>query len=159
VTPGSPRAHAADPAGIVVACLLLGLAATVAWDAGTLQGNATYGLGPSAIPYAIAVGLAVLAVGNLITAFVGPRPARETIDPKAILLILGGLIALMGVIALGGGFIPATAALFAATATAFGRRTPLTDLAIGAALGLLIFLLFDKALTLALPAGPIERLL
>jgi putative tricarboxylic transport membrane protein len=75
------------------------------------------------------------------------------------LLILGGLIALMTLIALGGGFIPAAAVLFAATATAFGRRAPLTDLAIGAALGLFIFLLFDKVLTLALPAGPIERLL
>ena len=64
----------------------------------------------------------------------------------------------MAIIGLGGGFIPATAILFAATATAFGRRAIHIDLAIGAGLGVVVFLLFDKLLTLSLPAGPIERL-
>jgi putative tricarboxylic transport membrane protein len=68
------------------------------------------------------------------------------------------LAALIAIIGLGGGFIPATAILFAATATAFGRRAIAVDLAIGAVLGVVVFLLFDKLLTLSLPAGPIERL-
>jgi putative tricarboxylic transport membrane protein len=154
----SLRARPFDPAGIVVAAVLLAAAAVVAWNASTLQDSSVYGVGPKAIPYAIATGLALLSVANLVMALTGQMPSRETGDPKAILLILGGLVALIALIALGGGFIPATAALFAATSTAFGRRAPLTDLAIGAALGLLIFLVFDKALTLALPEGPIERL-
>ena len=58
-----------------------------------------------------------------------------------------------------GGFIAATAVLFATTSAAFGRRAFLTDLAIGIALGVAIFLMFDKLLTLSLPTGPIERLL
>jgi putative tricarboxylic transport membrane protein len=89
----------------------------------------------------------------------GQLPPRESADPKAILLILGGLAALIALIGLGGGFIPATAILFATTSAAFGRRAFLTDLAIGAVLGVVVFLLFDKLLTLSLPAGPLERLL
>jgi putative tricarboxylic transport membrane protein len=49
--------------------------------------------------------------------------------------------------------------LFAATATAFGRRAIHIDLAIGLVLAIVVFLLFDKLLTLSLPAGPLERLL
>jgi putative tricarboxylic transport membrane protein len=45
------------------------------------------------------------------------------------------------------------------TAAAFGRRAFLTDLAIGFGLGLVVYLLFVKLLTLSLPVGPIERLL
>ena len=60
---------------------------------------------------------------------------------------------------MGGGFIPATTILFVATAAAFGRRAILADLAIGFVLAVVVFLIFDKLLTLSLPAGPIERLL
>ena len=49
--------------------------------------------------------------------------------------------------------------LFAATAAAFGRKAVIIDLVIGAVLGIAVYLLFDKLLTLSLPAGPIERLL
>ena len=77
----------------------------------------------------------------------------------AAIVALGGLVALIAVIALGGGFIVAVAILFTATAAAFGRRAVIVDALIGLALGLVVFLLFDKVLTLSLPAGPIERLL
>ena len=76
-----------------------------------------------------------------------------------MLLILGGFVALIALIAFGGGFIIATAILFATTAAAFGRKALVTDLVIGAVLALVIFLIFDKLLTLSLPAGPLERLL
>ena len=148
-----------DSAGIVIAALLLATAGIVFWDATTLQLTSTYGVGPKAMPMVVAVGLAVLALGNLVMALRGELPERESADPKAILLILGGLAALIALIGLGGGFIPATAILFATTAAAFGRRAFFTDLAIGFGLGVLVFLLFDKLLTLSLPAGPLERLL
>jgi putative tricarboxylic transport membrane protein len=48
--------------------------------------------------------------------------------------------------------------LFAATATAFGRRAILTDLVIGFVIGTIIYLAFSRLLTLSLPAGPLERL-
>jgi putative tricarboxylic transport membrane protein len=111
------------------------------------------------MPTVVAIGLAILGIANLIMAWRGDLPARESADPKAIVLILGGLAALIAIIGLGGGFIVATAVLFAATAAAFGRRAVRVDFGIGLVLGLVIFLLFDKLLTLTLPAGPIERLL
>lgn len=149
----------ADPAGIAIAAVLLAAAGVILWDMTTLTITSVYGVGPKAMPIVVATGLTLLSVGNLVMALRGELPARESADPKSILLILGGLAALIALIGLGGGFIPATAILFATTAAAFGRRDFLTDLAIGLGLGLLIFLLFDKLLTLSLPAGPLERLL
>ena len=148
-----------DPAGIVIAGLLLVLAAMIFWDTTTLRISSVYGLGPKAMPLVVASGLALLAAGNLVMALRGELPERENADPKAIALILGGLAALIVIIDLGGGFIAATAVLFATTSAAFGRRAFLTDLAIGIPLGVAIFLMFDKLLTLSLPTGPIERLL
>jgi putative tricarboxylic transport membrane protein len=148
-----------DTAGMVIAAVLLLIALVIVWDTSAMQGSTTYGMGPQAMPYVIAAGMALLAVGNFWLAWRGDFPERESLDPKAIVLILGGLAALIAIIGLGGGFIPATAILFAATATAFGRRAIHIDLAIGAVLAVAVFLLFDKLLTLSLPAGPIERLL
>ena len=57
------------------------------------------------MPYVVAAGLALLAIGNLMMALRGDLPARESADRRAILLILGGLAALIAIIGLGGGFI------------------------------------------------------
>jgi putative tricarboxylic transport membrane protein len=148
-----------DIAGLAIASILLIIALVIFWDTHTLALAPTYGLGPKAMAYVVASGMAVLALGNAFLAWRGDFPERESFDPKAIVLILGGFAALIAIIALGGGFIPATAVLFAATSTAFGRRAIVTDLLIGAGLAVAVFLLFDKLLTLSLPAGPIERLL
>ncbi len=157
MTPASPRRL--DPAGLVIALVLLALAGLVFWDTNRLELNAVYGIGPKAMPYVVASGLALLALGNGVLALKGALPRRESVDFTAIALILGGLAALIGLIALGGGFIPATALLFAAVATAFGRRAVLTDLLIGLVLGLATYLLFAKLLALTLPMGPLERLI
>jgi putative tricarboxylic transport membrane protein len=144
---------------LVVAAALFVAAAAIAIDANRLEITSTYGLGPKAVPFVIAAGLVLLGIGHVIMAFRGTWPEPEPGDPRAIFLILGGLAALIALIGLGGGFIPATTVLFAATATAFGRRAIVTDLVIGFVLALVVFLIFDKLLTLSLPAGPIERLL
>ena len=149
----------ADPAGIAIAVGLLVLAGIIAWDVNGLGGGMAYGIGPQAMPLVVATGLAILAIGNLVTALRGELPERESADPRAVLLILGGFVALIALIAFGGGFIIATAILFAATSAAFGRKALVTDLAIGFVLAVIIFLIFDKLLTLSLPAGPLERLL
>jgi putative tricarboxylic transport membrane protein len=147
-----------DRAGIVIAALLLAMAGVIAWDLSRLQLTATYGLGPKAMPMVIAAGLALLAVGNLVMALRGEMPARESMGRKPVDRIIGGLCALIAVLAFGGGFIVATALLFAMTAAAFGRRAFFIDLGIGFVLGLAIYLVFTKLLALSLPAGPIERL-
>lgn len=159
-TPSSgPAHHGADPAGLVIAVLLALVAGVLVWDGSRLQANTVYGMGPQAMPIVIACGLGLLALANLIDALRGALPARESADPRAVLLILGGLALLIAIIGLGGGFILATTALFVATSAAFGRRAPLTDFAIAFVLSLMIYLAFDRVLTLSLPSGPLERLL
>jgi putative tricarboxylic transport membrane protein len=111
------------------------------------------------MPTVIASGVALLALGNAFLAFRGELPRRESLDFRPILLILGGFLVLMALVAWGGGFIIATAVLFATTSAAFGRRAFLTDLLIGLVAGLLIYLLFAKLLSLTLPIGPLERLI
>ena len=140
-SPDHPRR--VDRAGLVIAFLLAALAAVLVWDATGLPPGAMYGVGPGAMPIVVAVGLGLLAIGNLVDALRGGLPARESADPKPVLLILGGLAALIAIIGIGGGFILATAILFATTARAFGRKAFLADLGIGLVLGVVIFLLFD----------------
>ena len=152
-------ANRPDIAGMAIAAALLLLAAVVLWDTTTLELAPTYGVGPKAVPYAVAAALALLAAGNFFLAWRAGFPAREPLDAGAIVLILGGLAALIAIIGLGGGFIAATAILFAATAAAFGRRAVHIDLAIGFTVALAAYLLFAKLLALSLPAGPLERLL
>jgi putative tricarboxylic transport membrane protein len=148
-----------DPAGLVIAALLACAAAVILWDMNSLTITSTYGVGPKMMPIMVAIGLIALAAANFVMALRGDLPVRESADPKAIQRILGGLAALIAVIGLGGGFIAATALLFAMTAAAFGRRAFLADLAFGLVLGAVIYLVFDRILTLSLPAGPLERLI
>ena len=157
--PQGPASRRVDPAGLVIALALAALAAVLLWDASQLQSNNPYGMGPHAMPIVIAVGLGLLAIGNLIDALRGNLPERESADPKAVWLILGGLALLIAIIGLGGGFIIATSALFVTTSAAFGRRAILADTAIAIVMTTLIYLAFDRLLTLSLPTGPLERLL
>lgn len=154
----TPR-RGVDRAGLLVALALLALAAVLIVDARNIQANVVYGMGPQVMPVIIAIGLVVLAIGNGLNALRGETPEREDMDFRPVGLVLAGLAAMIATIGLGGGFIPAMTLLFAATATAFGRRAILTDLAIGFVIATVIYLVFSKLLTLGLPAGPLERFL
>src|SRR4030088_585382 len=108
-----------DTAGMVIAGVLLLIALVIFWDASAMQVATTYGMGPQAMPYVIATGMVLLAAGNFLLAWRGDFPARESFDPKAIVLILGGLAALIAIIGLGRGLIPPTPPPLRATASAF----------------------------------------
>jgi putative tricarboxylic transport membrane protein len=157
--PQQPAHRGVDRAGIVIAAILALLAAVLVWDSRQLPATSMYGMGPEVMPVVIAIGLGLLAIGNLVDALRGNLPARESADPKAVLLILAGLAMLIAIIGLGGGFILATSSLFVTTSAAFGRRAILTDVMIALVLSTLIYLAFDRLLTLSLPSGPLERLL
>jgi putative tricarboxylic transport membrane protein len=148
-----------DRPALVVAALLLGCAALVAYDASQQTIVSTYGVGPTAMPYVVSAGLVVLGLAHLVVAFKDGIPKPESADSGAIFWITAGLVGLVGCIAFGGGFIIATAIVFACTARGFGRRAFAIDFAIGLVLGLAIFLMFSKLLTLVLPSGPLEHLL
>ena len=94
-----------DVAGLVIALILLAIAGAIWWDMTALQISSVYGVGPKAMPIVVAGGLALLAIGNLIMALRGDLPARDSLDWRPIILILGGLAALIALIAIGGGFI------------------------------------------------------
>ncbi|MBR0848644.1 tripartite tricarboxylate transporter TctB family protein [Bradyrhizobium diazoefficiens] len=148
-----------DRAGIVIAALLAVLAVVLVWDTRGLQTTTMYGMGPEVMPVVVGSGLALLAIGNFIDALRGSLPARESADPVPVALILVGLALLIAIIGFGGGFIMATSALFVTTSAAFGRRAILVDAVIALVMSTLIYLAFDRLLTLSLPTGLLERLL
>ena len=155
---GAPRRQI-DTAGIVIAAALALLAVVLVLDALRIQANVVYGMGPQAVPILIAIGLGILAAGNLINALSGGDVEPEDMDFRPVLLILAGLAMMITIIGIGCGFIPAMTVLFAATATAFGRRAIVVDIIIGFVIAAVIYLAFSKLLTLGLPQGPLERLI
>ncbi|WP_376988213.1 tripartite tricarboxylate transporter TctB family protein [Bosea sp. R86505] len=151
-------ARGADRPALVVGLLLLAVAGVVYYDASQQTITSNYGVGPTAMPYVACVGLVLLGLAHLFVAFRDGLPKPEAADRGALLWIVGGLVGLIACIAFGAGFTLATTILFACTARGFGRRALAVDAAIGFVLGLAIFLVFAKLLTLLLPAGPLERL-
>lgn len=142
----------------VVAIILLAISAITYWDATQMKVRATYGMGANAASYFVALLFLVLALGHLISAFKPADIDEEAVDWKAVGWVGLALAGLIGSVWSGGGFILGSTLLFAFTARGFGRRAFFKDICLGAFIGLLIFLMFNKLLTLALPQGPLERL-
>ncbi len=150
--------HRLDGAVLVIAVILAGLAALIVWDTAHIGGAAAYArIGPTAFPYAIAAGLVVLAAATAISAWRGGFPRRERDSIGSIAWIVGGLAAQMLLLTTAG-FSIATGLMFAAIARSFGRGPLWFTIPVGIALSFAAWLFFAKALQLALPAGPLERL-
>ena len=154
---------------LAVGVVLLALAGVILFDAQRLAPGSIYGVGPSAAPTIVAAGLILLGLASLFAAWRGGAPAQEAetatsgakTDSIGVLAVLGGLIAFIAVVGMGGGFVIATTLLFAATAWAFGARAPamaVAAIAIGLVLSLLVYSAFTFLLTLTLPQGPLEEL-
>lgn len=151
--------HHVDRAGLIMAAILMLLAVVLWREAYTMSGAVSYGVGPTAALKVVGSCLVLLALATGISALRKPGETPEAMNAGPVWLILAACAVMIGFIKFGVGFIPATTVLFAATATAFGRRRIAADLAIGFVLSVLIYLLFSKLLTLTLPQGPLERLL
>jgi putative tricarboxylic transport membrane protein len=147
-----------NPIPAFVAIVLFAIAAITYWDASSMVIRAGYGMGANATSYFVAVLFVLLAIGHLVKAFQPNDVETEHVDWAAVTWISLGLAGLIASIWNDGGFILGATLLFACTARAFGRRAFLIDLLIGFTIGVFIFLLFNKLLTLALPQGLIERL-
>lgn len=155
-----------DLSELVIGLALLTLAAVIYFDSRHLAPGSMYGIGPNVAPLMIAGGLVLLGFATVWSAW-RPRggPAAEAADPEegavdwsAVVVIVLTLAAMIALMTLGGGFILACTVLFAGTAWAFGRRAPASDAVIGFVLALIVYAVFTRALTLALPEGPLETL-
>jgi len=146
---------------VAVGVLTLGLFALV--TALSLPSSGGYsGIGPNAIPIAVASGLAVVGVWLLIEALTGGWRARTSDHPEergehafhapAFAWVTAGLFAQMALMHTAG-FVLAAALLFACVARGFGSVRPVRDGTIGVVLGLAVFLFFVKFLNVGLPAG------
>lgn len=152
-------------AAIGIALFLIGV---IVWhDAQRLPAPSAVGVGPSAAMRLIAVLVVIIAAAHWISAWrLRARVlARQGVDPviaygnrASLAWVLGALVGLIVIIELGGGFVLASTWLFAGTARGFGQRLSLKPLVVGGVLATVVYLFFTKGLSLALPAGPLERL-
>lgn len=147
-----------DGAGLVIAVLLAAIAAVIFVSTRSMPVTAQYArVGPTTFPYAVAAGLALLAVGTAVSALRGGAPAREPQRLGPVLWIVAGLVAqILTLKTLG--FSIATGLLFALTARGFGRGPLWLTIPIGVVFSLVVWILFADVLQLSLPAGPLERL-
>ena len=148
-----------DVSGFIIALGLLVIAILLRRDAGNMPPAPAYArIGPEAATNVIALGLVVLGLATAYSAWRGGGVEPERADWGPVALISFAFVAVIAIIGLGGGFILASAVLFALTSRAFNRQALLVDFAVGLALGLGAYLVFAKLLTLPLPSGPLEHL-
>jgi putative tricarboxylic transport membrane protein len=159
-------AESGPPPGVAagIGVLLLMLAALLVVDAQRLPPASALGVGPAAAMRLVAAFLALLDMAHLATAWRQRRQDAGSSDTApansaAVVWVLGALAGLMLVLQVGGGFIVASAWLFALTARGFGAPLGVKSIGIGLTLSALVYVFFTKVLSLGLPAGPLERLL
>lgn len=159
-----PSTHDAGPrprtlAGIGAVLIALGAALWI--DAAKLPPPAVMGVGPSAAPRLVGVLLLGLGVAHGVSAW---RQRGLTLQPdrgnhRSLAWVMAALLGLIAALELGGGFVLASTWLFVATARGFGEPVRVRSVALGFGLSLTVYLFFTRVLSLALPAGPLERLL
>ncbi|CAN5545329.1 tripartite tricarboxylate transporter TctB family protein [soil metagenome] len=147
----------------------LAILAVVLWfDVYRLPAAQAVGVGPGAAMKLVSLLLVVLAIAHAVSAIKAyragivagpPLMSPDKVNAAALGWVMGGLVGLILVLQFGGGFIIGSAWLFAATAKGFGQPLRIKSPLIGLVLALLVYAFFTKALSLSLPAGPIEHLL
>ena len=147
--------------GIGIALLLV--AAALWFDARLLPPPPAVGVGPSAALRLVGVLVALLGLAHFVSAWRARRAGHvESADRgnhASLGIVLAALIGQIALLEIGAGFIASSLWLFALTARGFGERIGPKSIAIGAVLSVAVYLFFTQALSLALPAGPLERLL
>jgi putative tricarboxylic transport membrane protein len=147
--------------GIGVALLLV--SAALWFDTRQLPVSPAVGVGPSAALKLVSMLVALLGLAHFISAW-RARAAADTIvadrgNHASLGIVLAALVGQILLLETGAGFVVSSLWLFALTARGFGERISAKLVAIGAVLSVVVYLFFTKALSLALPAGPLERLI
>lgn len=151
-----PRTQALIGVGLLLLALVLWL------DAARLPAFTTAGVGPAAAPRLVGALVALLGVAHLVLAW--RRHGAAIGEPShgnlaSLAWVMAALVGLMAAIGFEAGFIAGSTWLFAATARGFGERLSVKSVGIGLALSVAVYLFFTRVLSLALPAGPLERLI
>jgi putative tricarboxylic transport membrane protein len=156
--PAGPRWQ--TQCGIGVALLLT--AAALWFDVRNLPVSPAVGVGPSAALKLVGAIVAVLGVCHFVGAWraraAGHSQATDHGNRASLGIVLAALVGQILLLEVGAGFILSSLWLFVLTARGFGERVRPKSFAIGAILVTLVYFFFTKALSLALPAGPLERL-
>jgi putative tricarboxylic transport membrane protein len=164
MTNGDMQKVPAWRASLAAGLVLLTLATLALVDSFRVSSGAGPGIGPSVAMKLIGGLLGVLGIAHLATAW-GKRSVSselsrgDALNPVSLAWVLGGLVGQIVVLALGGGFIAGATLLFVCTACGFGRSLFSLGPVYGLALSVIVYVFFTKALSLTLPAGPLERLL
>lgn len=149
-----------DLAALGIAVGLFALAAVIYSDASGYPIRRSYAqFGPEIVPYIVALGILVLGGLTALSALRGGFERRDPLNWGGVLWLVSAIVIEIVMLYSGTGFIPASTVLFAFAARAFGQTTHLLNLAIGAVMSTLLFLLFRYGLGLALPNGPLERII
>jgi putative tricarboxylic transport membrane protein len=146
---------------ISLSVLLLGIGATVvAWRLPEAGGYAR--IGPNFAPRIVSAAIVLMGIWLLAETLTGGYRARVPDQAEergehafllsAFLWVSAGLIAQMALVHTAG-FVIAAGVVFTCVARGFGSVRWLRDLAIGLAMGLLVFLFFVRFLNVNLPAG------
>jgi putative tricarboxylic transport membrane protein len=164
MTTASQNTVPAGRAPLVVGVILLGIASVTLLDALNVASGMGPNVGPSAAMKLIALILAFLGVAHIVQAVrLGKqrqvREAEDKINPVSLAWVFAGLVLQIVALSLNSGFIVSSTILFAFTACGFGRSLKSLGPVYGLVLSTLVYLFFTKALSLSLPAGPLERLL
>lgn len=156
----------------IVGLILLALAVVIWRDIARLPPAQAVGVGPAVGMRLVSGLLLILAAAHAVVAWrswaagrradvahdkLAAEPA-ERANVAALAWALGGLIGMIAVLQVGGGFVIGSTWLFAATAKAFGKPFGPRSIGIGLILAVLVYAFFTEALSLSLPAGPLEHL-
>jgi putative tricarboxylic transport membrane protein len=164
MTAGRESTVPAWRAPLTVGIILLALGALTFFDAFRVTSGVGPGVGPSAAMKLVAALLAGLGIAHLVQA---ARRAKqglvlepdEKVNLRSLAWVLGGLVLQIVALSLGAGFIVSSTILFTATACGFGRPLRSRGPLYGLILSTVVYIFFTEALSLSLPAGPLERLL
>jgi putative tricarboxylic transport membrane protein len=151
----------------VAAVAVIGLGIVSLVGASQVRPPAGYAaVSASVMPAVVGVGLVAFGILLLVRATVRPdldHAARVAAEAAAThwpttLLAVGALVAYALLLA-PLGYVLATSLFLPAQARILGSRSPLRDLIIGVALGVVVFVIFTQFLGVRLPAGLLEPVL
>lgn len=148
---------------IAVSVLLLIGSAIVVTDSTRLGFRWQEGEGPAPgyFPFYIALGLAAASVANLAKAIAGPAQTGSFVSRTSIARVLAVLLPTVAyVVAMNWlGLYVASGFFILFFMLTVGREGPLRAIAVGVAVPIFFFLMFEKWFLVPLPKGPLEAML